>query len=138
MSEATYRATRATRLLDDLALQADVIEKAEQGDGYRASHLQSINPRSKTEVREGTMPRRALRQLGGATIGTGLGLAAGSLTRRQTGLSLGAQVGNAAGVSVGRTQNLRSGDTRATNRRTGKKAKANVTLPGLGSFWHYS
>jgi hypothetical protein len=99
---------------------------------YRDSNLAAFNPRSKTEVRRGTMPQRFARQAGGAVIGAGAGAA---LTRKVP--FAGGTVGGAVGGSLGRAQNLKSGDTRATHRRTGRKARGALNLGQLGNYWTY-
>jgi uncharacterized protein YcfJ len=130
--------------------QLFLIAKADRK--YRASIAQNINPRSKTEVREGSGLRRTARWGGGLVGGTVGGGVLGSVAGRglrmgpsgqQALAGIGSTIGGSAGVSVGRSANLKSGDTRARNRRTGKRAKGNTTVgwgaPGnLGSYWNYN
>lgn len=132
MSELAYLISKAER---ESAYAYVALVKAD-GDGYRDSYFERINPRSRTEVREGSMPKRAARYLGGGMVGAGVGQIAGA-SAGPAGRILGGTIGGAIGSTVGRTYNIRSGDTRARHRRTGRKAKGAVTIPQIGDFWVY-
>lgn len=132
MSEHVYLISKAER---ESAYAHAAFMKAD-GDGYRGSYLRGINPRSHTEVREGSMPKRAVRYIGGSALGGGVGYIAGSAAG-PTGSLVGGAIGGAIGSTLGRTRNLRSGDTRATNRRSGRKATGSISVPTVGNFWTY-
>lgn len=125
-----------------------LISKAERA--YRDSVFAPINPLSHTEVREGSMHRRAARRYGGGLAGAAAGYGAGTLVQRglRNKSPIGAAIagrtalfyGGALGNSVGRTANIKSGDTRATGKRLGgrgRKATGAITVPLAGSFWTY-
>lgn len=137
MSERYYLASRYTGSSLSLAEYGEIV-KAED-EKWRKSYLASINPRSKTEVKEGTAPRRYGKYmaggLGGGAAGYGVGSAFGPRARLY-----GAALGGMAGHSLARTSNLRRGDVKATNKRTGKQAKSFtdltpfVGIPGSGLY----
>ena len=126
-----------------------LISKAERKakSEYRGSAFGALNPRSKTEVRRGSAPSRTVRRGGGFIGGSMAGSAIGGVTGKLLKLKPGSAaqlssamggIGGASGTSLGRTANIKSGDVRATERATGKKAKGNVTIPGgYGSYWTY-
>ncbi len=110
--------------------------------GYRSSHLRGLNPRSDTFVKEGTGGRRALRFVGGSVagqvVGGAVGTVAGSkLGNPRAGGIAGEMAGATAGATLGRTANVKSKDTVAYHRSTGKKAKGGYTVPLTGSFLKY-
>jgi hypothetical protein len=130
MSEEIYKAARISR---------DIEKSKDKGD-YRQSHLAGINPRSETKVKRGSMLRRGVRDIGGTLAGGAVGGGVGTLVGRGNPqmAGIGASLGSAGGRSIGRTYNIKSGDTKAKHRSSGKKAKGNITLPGaLGSYWRY-
>jgi hypothetical protein len=97
---------------------------------YRASYLQRINPRSKTEVRRGTGIERAGRPMLGSIGGSVVGVIPGVVTHNPNLSRIGTAIGSSVGTSVGLTRNIKSGDTKSVNRRSGKKAHAKIALPG--------
>ena len=133
----------------------DLIDIAKE-DKFRRSVWAGINPRSETEVKEGSLGRRAARVVGGQVVGgIALGTVAGGaaalatkgkkggrLTNQQLNRiyntqRVGQATGAAVGTVVGSNENIRSGDTRATNRKTGKKAKSTAYIPFAGRVWRY-
>jgi len=140
------------------------IKKSAEKDEYRNSHFERLNPRSKTEVRNGSMPRRAVAVgagmiaggVAGRLAGTGAGAAAakgatktvkgrkflkevhrqgGSVTG--AGANVGGYVGAAGGAVAGAKHNLSTGDTKATHRKSRKKATGAAYVPGAGVMWRY-
>jgi hypothetical protein len=115
------------------------VSKADEDKKYRSSRFAWANPRSKTEVRPGaaSAARRGARFYGGGVAGSLGGQLAGGVVGGAKGRALGGLVGGAGGMSVGRTHNLKSGDTRAYRRSDGRKAKANIQTPSMGGYWTY-
>ena len=105
------------------------VSKAEKG--YRDSYLAGINPRSKTEVKEGTSLKRIGLPVVGAVSGRMIGSAVGGAVGAR---GAGAMAGSIGGAGIGLNRNIRSGDTKSTNKRTGKKAKGKVGWAGSPTF----
>lgn len=107
---------------------------------YRASHLAWANPRSKTEVKPGfeSGVRRYVRPAVGGAVGSLAGRVVGGgvtamATKNPTAIIRGAKTGRTlgalGGASLGFSENIHSGDTKATNRKTGKQARHKVAIP---------
>lgn len=128
---------------------------------FRSSHLRFMNPRSRTYVERGTLPQRAARPLAGGALGAFIGAAPGLLMKKPKALKgaakgasegqrralalselpgnpavtrWGSTLGGAVGSSLGYSENIRSGNTRSFNRRTGKQAKSKFNIPQVGAF----
>lgn len=121
--------TSAFGIIHDFAISKASTEQ-KIPSGYRPSHLQSINPRSKTYVKRGTGVQRLGGPMLGGAIGTGLGRVIGG---PKYGALLGLSTG-AIGGSLGFNRNIKSKDTIAINRRTNKQAKTKAQFPYLGVY----
>ncbi len=120
---------------------------------YRGGVGSSLNPRSKTYVKRGTMGARAGRVVGGEAKGVGaggvggavLGGVLGAATRKPgmarlgtiAGASYGAGIGAGIGANKGREKNIKSGDTMAFHRRTGAKAQGKHSIGPMAGMHRY-
>lgn len=109
--------------------------------GYRRSYLEGINPRSRTQVREGSGVQRIGGPLIAGTIGATAGNAAARIATKgrspeatAQATKWGAGFGGAVGSSAMLNRNIKSKDTISTNRRTGQRAKGKVDLSGYGTY----
>ena len=116
-------------------------ERAEQQQKrYREALFAGVNPRSETEVAEGSAGRRTARVVGGTLAGSVVGAAgAASLARIPPAAIAAGLAGPAIGTSLGRTANIKSGDVRARRRSDGKEAKGAFSLTGIVPVhaWNY-
>lgn len=87
---------------------------------FRPSVYQSVNPRSSTYVREGTMPER-IAVPAGLAVATNLA-APGA--------------GPVIGGTVGRTHNLQRDNVRSYHKKTGKPATGYVGAVDVGGYLH--
>ena len=134
--------------MDLVTLRLEVLSKADDDAQYRRSVFHVINPRSQTEVKRGSAVRRAVRVGGGSAIGATAGGVAAipvALALKNKGLaaqlsatSVGRYAGSATGAVIGSKANLKSGDTRAVNRSSGRKATGSAYIPGVGRVWRYA
>ena len=88
---------------------------------FRPSVYQGVNPRSNTYVRRGTMPERIARPVGGSIAASPANLVV-------------PVSGPVLGGTWGRTRNLQTGDTRAYNKKTGRKAGGYLGSVDIGGY----
>ena len=103
------------------AFGVEHFSKAEKG--YRDSYLSRFNPRSKTEVKEGTMPQRVLLPAAGGFGGHMVGRAIGGKIASR---GLAGTAGAIGGATWALDRNIKSGDTVSRHKKTGKKARTKV------------
>ena len=94
--------------------------------GYRQSSLSGMNSRSDTYVKRGTGVKRVALPFAAGVAGGAAGGAVGDKIGGAKGRAIGTSVGAWGGGSAALSRNIRSGDTAAYHRKTGKKAKAKV------------
>jgi hypothetical protein len=121
-------------------------------DEFRSGVGSQVNPRSKTYVKRGTSMKRAGRAVKGEVKGIGAGGAGGAVAGGLIGLarkpgmgrmgalvggSYGSGIGVGIGANKGREANIKSGDTVAFHRRTGKKAQGKHSIGPMAGMHRY-
>lgn len=105
-----------------------------RSNDYRPSHFQRINPRSRTYVRRGTAAQRVLLPWAGSSAGLAAGAVLGAKVGGQAGAGIGGALGGAGGGTLGYMRNVKSGDTKAFHRKTGRKMKQKAQIPYIGAM----